>query len=200
MLDYSVHPTIRLISWLLLLIVIQQLSGVYLLLAIAVIPVFGVRVIRRGVRLVLRARWLLFSLFVVFAWGVAGEPLWDGPVSPTFEGLNDAWLHLGRLGLTLFSVALFLELMPLATLLAATHGLLKPLGRLGLDPDRSVVRLMLVLRYVETLPRPRDWRTLLACPPIEADEQVVIDHQALRWPDLALVCLATLVVVQISLV
>ena len=61
--------------------------------------------------------------------------------------------------------------------------MLKPLRRFGLDPDRGVVRLMLVLRYVETLPRPRDWRTLLDAPTISVSELIEVNHQALRRSD-----------------
>jgi hypothetical protein len=51
--------------------------------------------------------------------------------------------------------------MPLADLISGSHALLFPFRRCGMDSTRGVVRLMLVLRYVETLPRPRDWKTLL---------------------------------------
>ena len=63
------------------------------------------------------------------------------------------------------------------------HTLLRPLRRFGFDPDRGVVRLMLVLRYVETLPRARDWRSLLDTPATNLGETVEVNHQPLRWPD-----------------
>jgi energy-coupling factor transporter transmembrane protein EcfT len=180
---YTVHPTTRLAVWLLMLVAIQGLSGVSLVVSVLILPLFGKPVLRRGMRLIWRTRWLLISLLAIFSWGVAGEPLWDGRFAPTHEGLQEAFLHLGRLVLVLMAVALFLEVMPLADVLAATHILLKPMRRFGLDPDRGVVRLMLVLRYVETLPRPRDWRTLLNAPASSVTELVEVDHQALRWSD-----------------
>ena len=143
--------------------------------------------LQRGSGLVRRARWLLLSLLVVFSWGIPGDPLWNGALSPTYEGLFEGLTHLGRLVLVLMAVAAFLEAMSLQDLLAATHALLGPLRRLGFDPDRSVVRLMLVLRYVETLPRPRDWRALLDLPATNLGEVVEIGYQPFRWPDFVVV-------------
>ena len=179
----SVHPTTRLLAWLALLVGVQALSGVALAAAFALLPLVCRRGLRRGAQLVWRARWLLASLLIILSWGVAGEPLWPGAVAPTIEGLSAALTHFSRLLLVLFVVAAFLESMPLPELLAATHVLLAPLRRCGVDPDRGVVRLMLVLRYVETLPRPRDWRALLKAPVAAACECVEVDCQALRWTD-----------------
>ncbi|MDR2112049.1 MAG: hypothetical protein LBQ62_02945, partial [Candidatus Accumulibacter sp.] len=91
--------------------------------------------------------------------------------------------HLGRLFLVLIAVAGFLEFMPLADLLAAAHALLKPFRRLGMDPDRGMVRLMLTLRYVESLPRPSGWRALLEIPETVECETIEIEHRAMRWLD-----------------
>ena len=179
----SVHPMSRLLVWLALLVGVQALSGVALAAAFALLPLAGRRGLRRGALLAWRARWLLVSLLVILSWGVAGEPLWQGALAPTIEGLREALTHFGRLLLVLFIVAAFLEAMPLPELLAATHVLLRPLRHLGVDPERGVVRLMLVLRYVETLPRPRDWRVLLKAPAPVVSERVEIDCQALRWTD-----------------
>jgi hypothetical protein len=134
----------------------------------------------------LAARWLLLSLLAVFAWGVAGEPLWDGGMAPTREGVDEALKHLGRLLLVLVAVAAFLEFMPLADLLAAMHVWLAPLARLGVNADRGMVRLMLALRYVESLPRPRNWGSLLEIPEILETamcETVEIEHRLVRWTD-----------------
>lgn len=183
MLRFSVHPAIRLLAWLALLVSVQALSGVVLAAAFALLPLAGRRGLRRGTQLAWRARWLLASLLIILSWGVAGEPLWQGAAAPTIEGLGTALTHFARLLLVLFTVAAFLESMPLPELLAATHVLLAPLRHCGADPDRAVVRLLLVLRYVEILPRPRDWRALLKAPVAAAGECVEVDCQALRWSD-----------------
>lgn len=161
-----------------------------------IFPLFGARVLRRGGQIIWRTRWLLLSLLVIFPWGIAGQPLWTGAGAPTQEGVLEALTHFGRLLLVLMAVAGFLETMPLPDLLAATHVLLKPLRRFGLDPDRGVVRLMLVLRYVETLPRPRDWRNLLDTPTSSASERVEVNHHPLRYSDYGLtLALAAITVV-----
>ena len=191
---YSVHPMTRLVIWLLFLIAVQSLNGILLVAPFLLLPSLGKAVMRRAALLIWRTRWLLVSLLVIFSWGVVGMPLWNGPAAPTREGLMEALTHLGRLVLVLIAVAAFLEAMPLPALLAATHGVLTPFRRFGLDPDRGVVRLMLVLRYVETLPRPRDWRTLLVVPESTFDEQIEMNHQPLLWIDILLMIAAMVLV------
>ena len=183
----AVHPVTRVIAWLLFLLAVQCLSGAVLGAVFLLLPLLGTTILRRGGHLIWRTRWLLLSLLVIFSWGVAGEPFWTGAAAPTHEGFREALTHLGRLLLVLMAVAAFLETMPLPDLLAATHTLLKPLQRLGLDPDRGVVRLMLVLRYAESLPRPRDWRSLLAAPVSSVNERVEVNYQPPRWTDYAIV-------------
>lgn len=185
----QIHPMTRLIVWLQLLVVVQFLNGSALVVAGLLSPLVGLRALRRGGQLVWRTRWLLLSLFVVFSWGVAGEPLWSGAISPTREGALQALTHLGRLVLVLIAVAAFLEFLPLPDLLVATHALLRPLRRVGFSPDRGLVRLALVLHYVETLPRPRDWRSLLMSPAPAVSEVVEVDRRSKNWLDYALILL-----------
>lgn len=188
------HPTTRIVLWLLLLLVIQCLDGWPLIAAFAGLPLLGRAALKRGGRLVWRTRWLILSLFVVFSWGVAGEPLLAGMMLPTYEGLQEASRHLGRLLLVLMAVAAFLEFIPLPVLLSGSHRLLSPLQRIGFDADRGVVRLMLVLRYVETLPRPRDWRILLDAPAVAEGalvEYVEVGSLPFRAVDYLLLSIAT---------
>ena len=179
----KLHPTARLIVWLLLLLGIQGVSGDGLAVCFLLVPFFGGAVLRRGGQLIGRARWLFLPLFAVFAWGVAGEPLWSGFASPSLEGLFEACDHIARLLLVLLVVAAFLETMPLADLLAAAHCLLAPFRRFGLDPERGVVRLMLVLRYVETQLPARDWRSLLRAPDVCSSELLELDSPPLAAKD-----------------
>lgn len=191
----ALHPTTRLILWLLTLLAVQFLDGWLLALAFLILPVLGRTVLQRGWRLVWRTRWLLLSMFAIFSWGVVGQPIWEGMGAPSQEGLVDAFTHLGRLLLVLVSVAALLEGMPMSDLLTATHGLLAPFRRAGFDGDRGVVRLMLVLRYVETLPRPRDWRQLLDAPDVVGRERVMLDVHPLRGVDYLALLLAVLLLV-----
>ncbi len=189
------HPTTRLALWLLVLLSVLFLEGGLLAAVFPLLPLLGRAVLVRGWRLVWRARWLLLSLFVIFSWGVVGVPLWEGVGAPSFEGLAEALTHLGRLLLVLMAVAALLEALPMSDLLSATRGVLAPLRRYGVNCDRGVVRLMLVLRYVETLPRPRDWRQLLNAPAVEIAERIELDDHPLGFADyLALLAASALAV------
>ena len=191
----KLHPTARLMVLLLLMFGIQGVSGGWLAACFLLIPFFGRAVLRRGGQLIGRTRWLFLPLFAVFAWGVAGEPLWNGFASPSLEGLLQACDHIGRLLLVLFLVAAFLESMPLADLLVASHCVLAPFRRFGLEPERGAVRLMLVLRYVEEQTPVRDWRSLLRSPEVCSSEVLEIDSSPLGLMDwFAMLALATLVV------
>lgn len=183
---YSIHPTIRLALWVAIVVSVQALSGTALLLTFAALPMIGGRALRRGGRLVWRARWLLLSLLVIFSWGVAGTPLWDFGFAPTEEGVAEGVTHLGRLLLVLMAVATFLEYVSVADLLAATHVLLKPFRYFGLDADRGVVRLMLVLRAVETMPRPRDWRVLIKATDSSVEERLDVSTRRFSRTDCAI--------------
>lgn len=158
------HPSTRLVVWFLVLVAIQGLDGSLLVAALLILPFFGRGALRRCGQLIRGARWLLLSVFVILAWGSAGDPVWTGMMAPSHEGLLDASTHVGRLLLVLMAVAVLRERMPMADLLTATHRLLDPLRRGGLDTDRGLVRLLLVLHYLETMPQPRDWRQLLEPP------------------------------------
>ncbi|ACV34555.1 CbiQ family ECF transporter T component [Accumulibacter sp.] len=167
------HPASGLLVWLVALVLIQCLEGSHLLLAgLLSLLLSGSKAQRRCARLAWGARWLFVSLFVIMAWGGAGEPAWSGLLAPSREGLADALTHVGRLLLVLMAVAILRERMSLPELLTGTRRLLGPLRRLGVDPDRGLVRLLLVLRHLETLPRPRDWRILLDVPTTGNTEEV----------------------------
>lgn len=182
------HPVTRLLGWLMLLLLVQLLAGGWLAAAFLAVPVLRRPVLLRAGRLIWRTRWLLLSLFVIFAWGTAGEPAFEmfwGVEAPTREGLHEGMQHCGRLLLALVVVAAFLEYLPLAALLSACNHLLRPFARYGCDAERAALRLHLVLHYVETLPRPRDWRTLLQAPPAPAREVLVLESRALASLDYA---------------
>jgi energy-coupling factor transporter transmembrane protein EcfT len=159
-----VHPSTWLVVWFVMVVLIQSLEGSLLAAALLVLPLFGGPLLRRCGQLAWRARWLFLSLFVILAWGGAGEPAWDGTMAPSLEGLSDASSHVGRLLLVLMAVTVLREGMPLADLLSGARRLLTPLRQCGLETDRGLVRLLLVLRHIETMPRPRDWRLLLDVP------------------------------------
>lgn len=177
------HPVTQLFGWLALLVLVQCLGGWPLAAVFLTLPALSRRVLARAGRLMRRTRWLLLSLFAVFAWGTAGEPAFAFAWAPTVEGVGEGLLHLGRMLLVLVVAAAFLEYLPLAALLSACNHLLRPFARIGCDAERAALRLHLVLRYVETLPRPRDWRSLLQAPPAPEREVLLLESRALAGLD-----------------
>ena len=64
-----------------------------------------------------------------------------------------------------------------------------------LDPDRGVIRLMLVLRAVEAMPRPRDWRVLIEASDSCAGEHLEVSAQGFGLIDYAIVSVMLIAVV-----
>lgn len=161
----QLHPAHRLGCWLLVVAAIQCLQGMPLLLVLAATPLLGRASLVRWLRLLRRARWLLLTLLLVVAWGVAGEPVWEFGSgflpAPTHEGLGEASTQLGRLVLVLAAVAVLLETTPIDRLMSGVHVLLRPLRVFGLEVDRAVVRLSLALHYAEQMPA-ADWKGMLS--------------------------------------
>jgi len=156
------HPTTRLVVWFSLVVAGQLLADRFVLAILLLLPAFGSPVRQDWQRLAWSARWLIVSLFVVLSWGGAGEPAWHGPLAPAREGLASALSQIARLLLVLMAVAVLRRWLPLPDLLRGLHGLLRPVRRCGVDTDRLLVRLILVLRRVDQLPPSlREWRSLL---------------------------------------
>ncbi len=84
---------------------------------------------------------------------------------------------LGLLAL-LASLALLLERMQLARLVAGLHSVSRPLSLLGIDRGRAALRLMLVLEGLERRERLR-WRDLLVSQEAYSTEPVRIQLE--RW-------------------
>ncbi len=184
------HPSTRLVVWLLMLLLSQSMDDLLLMAAILLLPLFGRSVLSRCWQLAWGARWVFLSLFVILAWGGIGEAAWDGPMAPSREGLLDASTHVGRLLLVLMAVAVLREWMTTADLLTGIHRLLAPIRRCGLNPDRGLVRLLLVLNYIEAMPRPRDWRMLLDVPASRNSEVFELVDHPLSSRDYLIIALA----------
>ena len=128
--------------------------------------IVGTTAIREGMRLVWRVRWLMVALVLVFAWGVPGEPLGgSGRLSPTWEGLQLAALHLGRLILTLLLVGALLANLSREALSSALFAFVLPLRRVGVADWR------LLLRENEAPTEPAELTSVL------------VEHHPLRWGD-----------------
>jgi energy-coupling factor transporter transmembrane protein EcfT len=163
------HPAARILIWFMLAVFLQWAAPFLMLLMALVLLLSGARVRQHWWRLFLRTRLLLLVLFLVFAYGVPGESSSGLNWLPGDAGLAEALLHVLRLVVFLGALSWLLATLSQQELVGGLWFLLQPFRYLGLPVDKSVVRLSLVLEYLENLPR-QSWRQWLALPemPLEA--------------------------------
>jgi len=153
------HPVSLLLSWLAFALILQWLPpGLLVGLAALCLVLALTLAAERSRNLLMRSRWLLLSLAILFLLLTPGEflPGIGGDLRLTYEGLWHAGEQLSRLLAMLASLALLHEKV-------GTHGLLTGLYcLLGPFPwrDTTVARLMLVIELVEQK-QPIGWREWL---------------------------------------
>jgi energy-coupling factor transporter transmembrane protein EcfT len=159
------HPSSTLIAWLAAVISIQfmgyvglGLFGLSLVLSVSLIA-------RPWLDYVWRARWLLLMLWIILAYNTPGDALHDVAWAPTYQGLAEANLHLLRLVLVLGCLAWLFRRLSEDQLLSALWGVLLPLERLGVDAERLLVRLALVLENLQVPLEKGAWKKILAAQP-----------------------------------
>lgn len=163
------HPTCALIIWLAAVLALQALGyGGVLLLAVGLL-VLGSGVRRPWLAYLRRARWLLLTLWLILAYNVPGEAFQDFPWAPTYEGIADSNLHALRLIVMLGCLACLFHYLGRDGLVSALWGLLQPCRALGLDTERLVVRLSLVLDNLQKPQEKGAWRQMLGRDPQHAD-------------------------------
>jgi energy-coupling factor transporter transmembrane protein EcfT len=158
------HPATLLLCWGGVVAFLQTLSLRQLAAAsLLVLPLSWLLAPVRTRTLVRRARWLLLSIAVLFALASPGQrlPGAAGQLGITYDGLDLAAEHVIRLVLLLATLAILHQRLGNEGLIAGLHWLLKPLAGWREARERIVVRLMLVLDYVETEPK-GGWRTWLS--------------------------------------
>ncbi|MDT3736159.1 MAG: hypothetical protein ROZ00_08050 [Denitratisoma sp.] len=158
------HPTVRLIVWGVMTVLVQWLPLGGLLLACVLALGAGVWLSPGRLGLLMkRTRWLIVSLVLLFALATPGVYLLPslGSLGPTDEGMRLGFEHLLRLVFVLASLAVLLLFTGLEGLVSGLYGLIWPLSWLGLDRGRVALRLMLVMHYVEQSPPGRHWREWL---------------------------------------
>ena len=183
----ALHPATRIVCWMAFAVLVPRLPVVLLaaasmvlsaLLAFGAWPSF--------VRLAARARWLLVSLVLIYAWATPGEAVFAIPLSPSGAGLQAGALQAWRLALMLAALALLLAGAAKQELLEGLYCLMRPFKRLGFAPERAAARLWLTLHYAEA---PASGGTLAqrlqaAFAPSAADAApVVIEHRPFTWRD-----------------
>ncbi|MGA9394293.1 MAG: hypothetical protein WCA83_03770 [Azonexus sp.] len=155
------HPSTAMLITVIAIVAIQfvGLAGL--------VAVFGLQLLagRHSIagwwRLVRRMRWLLLSVWLILAYGVPGDALFEVSWMPTHEGIREATLHVVRLILMLGCLAWLFSSLGKQGLLVALHGLLHPLARFGIASERLVVRLSLVMQNLQNELPKGAWRNML---------------------------------------
>lgn len=189
-----VHPTAQILLWIMLVLLAQRCQPLWLLgLALACCAVALQRDAAHFTALLRRTRWIALSLLLVYAWATPGRAVIDslGIWSPTWEGLVDGLLQLGRLLCALAGLAVLLSVLSRERLIAGLYTLLFPLRWMGLSRERFAVRLALTLEYAESTMQDtaRDWRTAIASAmekPEGGVAHIELQQQRYGWPDLLL--------------
>jgi energy-coupling factor transport system permease protein len=150
--DLKFHPAAQILFWCLLVAAMQGMklgtllvvAGLILLLALLVSP-------HKLMQLLRRARWIMLSLFLIYAYGTPGQNLIEalGMFSPSRPGLGDGVLQLIRLLAALAGLAVLLDRLHRQQLIAGLYTLFVPLQLIGLSRERVAVRLALTLHYAE---------------------------------------------------
>lgn len=101
---------------------------------------------------VLRFKWLLLVIIVIFAFNTPGEHLaaWPFLISPTYEGIVSGVTQVLRITVMLAALSLIMAANTKQQLIAGFYFILSPLRVFGLEVERFAARLWLTLHYVES--------------------------------------------------
>ncbi|MCX7193385.1 MAG: hypothetical protein NTY60_07170 [Proteobacteria bacterium] len=159
------HPATQILIWCVLVTAVQFFPPSDLFMAGFVVLLSAFVLSRyKFVQLVRRTRWIMFSLWLIYACTTPGLPLSEslGPFSPSLEGLQDGALQLTRLLIALAGLAMLLDRLHRQQLMAGLYSLFAPLQWLGLSRERLTVRLALTLHYAEVaVLRSQSWQDSL---------------------------------------
>lgn len=149
------HPVIRIITFLVLVIFLSRADSV-ILLAVTLVILFSYLItkpahIHSVWPMLKRLRWLFLSMFILYLWFTPGTPVVDIADSgwvPTYEGLQTGLLRIAALVLVVLAVNLLIKTTPVDELLAALYWLAGPLQWAGVSREQFAVRMMLVMDIV----------------------------------------------------
>lgn len=172
------HPVALLLTWLVFAISLQWLAVSWLIGVAGTCTFLAfLTATERTANLLRRARWLFLSLALLYFLATPGEYLPDilGDIGITYEGLSQGAEQVSRLLAMLTSLAILHQTVGTQGLLAGFHCLLKPFPW----REATVVRLMLVLNYVEQKHQ-IGWREWLM--PQVRGEEALPDSLSLAMP------------------
>lgn len=147
------HPFVKILLFTLVLLFSSAAKLAYLA-TVACILLLAAFIKHQNFLLVLvRVRWLLLSIILVYAFATPGEllPLFPLYAAPSYEGLMLGLTQLCRILIALAALHLLLSGSSKQALIAGLYMWLLPLKCLGLNVKLFAARLMLTLHYVEAL-------------------------------------------------
>ena len=188
------HSAMKIFVWVLLVLMAQRLQPIALLVMCGVVSGAAIALSAdKLLVLVRRTRWIMASLLFIYAYTIPGKAFLPflGLFSPTYEGLLDGVLQLGRILTVLSSLAVLLELLTSEQLISGLYTWAYPLRYFGLSRERIAVRLALTLQYAENAmsETARDWRSTIADslnPEAEAGTHVALELQPIGTLDVFL--------------
>lgn len=191
------HPSCALIVWV-AAVCGAQFVGYPGLFFLAVLPLLLAPLAwRPWLAYVRRARWLLLTLWLIMAYGAPGEAWMDWQWAPTREGVTEGVLQATRLLVMLLWLAWLFVAQGRQGLVSGLWGVLRPFRGMGLEVERLVVRLSLVLDNLQASPAPGAWRKMLHADalPVAGPTCLSLSFMPWRLRDSAVVltCLAVLV-------
>lgn len=155
------HPAAYLFTWLLAALILPFMGQASLIAIFLCILLGGKTVWQRWGKQIVRAKWLLLTLWLVLAYGIPGD-LWQGMAwAPSIEGMAAANLHVMRLVVLLGTLAWLFCKLTHQQFIVSLWVMTFPFRRLGMDSDRTVARLALVFDYLEQAPPKGSWRHFL---------------------------------------
>jgi energy-coupling factor transporter transmembrane protein EcfT len=147
------HSAAQIYLWICLAVAAQILHGyaLTLLAVMLVLLTLGICA-KRFFSLLRRTRWILLSIFVIYAYASRGDAMWPqlGAFSPVAVGMEEGFVQLQRLLIVLAGLSILLVLLSQAQLMEGFYTLLFPVFLVGLSRERVAVRLALTLRYAES--------------------------------------------------
>jgi energy-coupling factor transport system permease protein len=184
----SLHPATRILCWVAFAFLAQFLDAPQLVLTGTLAAIL----LSRGLwpsfwSMLLRARWLLLSLTLIYGWATPGESWLNLAYAPSVDGLQAGLMQAGRLALMLAALALLLGHTDRNELLAGIYCLMRPCARLGWSAERAAVRIWLTLHYAETAPAggtlAQRLQSAFAMPVPVADMALEIECRTFTWRD-----------------
>lgn len=151
----TLHPATRIFCFVVLAVLLQGMVWQNMLgLFCGILLLQWPSRCRIFLQLLMRARWLLFSMLLIYALATPGEylPGWPDCCAPTYEGMQQGGLQALRLLLMFSALSLVLSQTTREELIAGIMVWLRPFKPFGISSQRFAVRLWLTLHYVENTP------------------------------------------------